>query len=61
MINIIYALYMVDSWLYLRFLAGFSVYFAIMTSKNLQKSSAIQNNSITLLSVIMAIIVCNDL
>lgn len=52
---------MVDSWLYLRFLAGFSVYFAIMTSKNLQKSSAIQNNSITLLSVIMAIIVCNDL
>ena len=38
-----------------------SVYFVIMASKNLQKSSAIQNNSITLLSVIIAIIVCKSL
>ena len=29
-----------------------------MASKNLQKSSAIQNNSVTLSSVIIAIIVC---
>ena len=45
----------------LRFVAGLSVYFVIMASKNLQNSSAIQNNSITLLSVIIAIIVCNPL
>lgn len=32
-----------------------------MASKNLQKSSAIQNNSVTLSSVIIAIIVCNSL
>ena len=42
-------------------MTGLSVYFNIMASKNLQKSSAIQNNSITLLSVIIAIIVCNSL
>ena len=42
-------------------MTGFSVYFAVIASKNLQKSSAIQNNSITLLSVIIAIIVCNFL
>lgn len=35
--------------------------FVIIVSKNLQKSSAIQNNSITLSSVSMAIIVCNSL
>lgn len=33
------------------------VYFAIIVSKNLQKSSAIQNIAITLFSVIIAIIV----
>ena len=38
-----------------------SVYFSIMASKNLQKSSAIQNNSVNLSSVIIAIIVCNSL
>lgn len=43
------------------FFAGLSIYFVIMASKNLQNSSAIQNNSITLLSVIIAIIVCNSL
>ena len=37
---------------------SFMVYFSIMASKNLQKSSAIQNNSVTLSSVIIAIIVC---
>ena len=39
-------------------LVSFMVYFSIMASKNLQKSSAIQNNSVTLSSVIIAIIVC---
>ena len=38
-----------------------NLYFSIMASKNLQKSSAIQNNSVTLSSVIIAIIVCNSL
>ena len=38
-----------------------AVYFSIMASKNLQKSSARQNNSVTLSSVIIAIIVCNSL
>ena len=47
MISMISALDMVESRWYLRFVAGLSVYFAIMASKNLQKSSAIQNNSIT--------------
>lgn len=37
--------------------SALSVYLAIIVSKNLQKSSAIQNNSITLLSEIIAIIV----
>ena len=32
-----------------------------MASKNLQKSSAIQNNSVTLSSVIIAIVVCSSL
>ena len=35
--------------------------FCIMASKNLQDSSARQNNSITLLSVIIAIIISNPL
>ena len=35
--------------------------YSIIASKNLQKSSAIQNISITLLSVIIAIIVCISL
>lgn len=38
-------------------MTGLSVYFDIIASKNLQKSSAIQNISITLFSVIIAIIV----
>ena len=40
---------------------GFSVYFAVIASKNLQKSSAIQNISVALSSVIIAIFVCNYL
>ena len=40
-----------------RFTVLLNVYFATILSKNLQKSSAIQNNSITLSSVIIAIIV----
>jgi hypothetical protein len=43
------------------FLICFQRVFAIISSKNLQKSSAIQNNSITLFSVIIAIVVCNTL
>ena len=39
----------------------FSVYLAIIQSKNLQNSSAIKNNSVTLSSVSIAIIVCNTL
>ena len=35
--------------------------FDIMESKKLQKLSAIQNNSVTLSSVIIALIVCNPL
>ena len=35
------------------------MYFAVIASKNLQKSSAIQNISVTLSSVIIAIFVCN--
>lgn len=61
MISMISALDMVEARLYLRFAADLSVYFVIMTSKNLQKSSAIQTNSITLLSVIVAIVVCKTL
>lgn len=38
---------------------GLNAYFVLVTSKNLQKSSAIQNNSITLLSVFIATITCN--
>ena len=51
----------------MRFTVGLSVYFAIIASKFAElkiseaKLSAIQNNSITLLPVIMAIIVCNTL
>ena len=48
---------MVESRWYLRFVVDGRVYFAIIVSKNLQKSSAIQNISITLFSVIIAIIV----
>ena len=44
----------------MRFVVDLRVYFAIMESKNLQKSSAIQNNSITLLSVIIAITTFSD-
>lgn len=43
------------------FPVGFSVYFAVIASKNLQKSSAIQNISVTLSSVIIAIFVCKCL
>ena len=46
---------------YFLFPVGFSVYFAVIASKNLQKSSAIQNISVTLSSVIIAIFVCNCL
>lgn len=46
---------------YVHFTAGLNVYFVIIASKNLQKPSAIQNNSITLHLVIIAIIVCNPL
>ena len=52
------ALDMVESRWYLRFVVDGRVYFVIIVSKNLQKSSAIQNISITLFSVIIAIIVC---
>lgn len=51
MINMISALYMVDSRLYLHLFAGFSIYFAIIASKNVQETSALQNNSITLLLI----------
>ena len=51
------ALDMVESRWYLRFVVDGRVYFAIIVSKNLQKSSAIQNIAITLFSVIIAIIV----
>ena len=61
MISMISALDMVESRWYLCFALGLKVYFAVIASKNLQKSSAIQNNSITLLSVIIAIIFCNTL
>lgn len=44
-----------------RFVSDFIVYFFIRASKNLQKSSVIQNNSVTLSSVIIAIIVCISL
>ena len=47
--------------IYFLFPVGFSVYFAVIASKNLQKSSAIQNISVTLSSVIIAIFVCNCL
>ncbi|WP_394370805.1 4Fe-4S binding protein [Prevotella herbatica] len=43
------------------FMLFFNVYFTIIASKNLQKSSAIQNISVTLSSVIIVIIVCNVL
>ena len=46
---------------YFLFPIGFSVYFAIIASKNLQKSSAIQNISVILSSVIIAIFVCNSM
>ena len=45
MTTIISAFDIVDSRWYLRFKLLFMVYFSIMASKNLQKSSAIQNNS----------------
>ena len=51
----------VESRCYFLFPVGFSVYFATIASKNLQKSSAIQNISVTLSSVIIAIFVCNCL
>ena len=49
---------MVESRWYERLFSLFSVYFAVILSKNLQKSSAIQNNSVTLSAVSIAIIVC---
>ena len=58
MITIISAFDMVDSRWYLRFKLLFMVYFSIWASKTLQKSSAIQKTSVTLSSVIIAIIVC---
>lgn len=35
-------------------MAGFSVYFATITSKKMQKTFAIQNKSITLLTMIIS-------
>lgn len=61
MISMISIFDMVEQCPYGRFMVCLSVYFTIRTSKNLQKSSAIQNNSITLSSVIVAIIVCKYL
>lgn len=61
MISMISIFDMVGQCPYGRFMICLSVYFTIRTSKNLQKSSAIQNNSITLSSVIIAIIVCKSL
>ena len=61
MISIISVFDRVEARWYVCFVRGFSVYFAIIASKNLQKSSAIQNNSISFLSVIIAIIVRNSL
>ena len=49
---------MVNSRWYLRLVLLFIVYFPIWASKTLQKSSAIQKISVTLSSVIIAIIVC---
>ena len=46
---------------YFLFPVGFSAYFVVIASKNLQKSSAIQNISVTLASVIIAIFVCNSM
>ena len=46
---------------YFLFPVGFSVYFAVIASKSLQKSSTIQNISVTLSSVIITIFVCNYL
>ena len=43
------------------FMLLFMVYFPIWASKTLQKSSAIQKISVTLSSVIIAIIVCKPL
>ena len=60
-ISIVSAFDMVEAQCYVRFIRGSSVYFEIIASKNLQKSSAIQNDPTTLLSVIIAIIVCNSL
>lgn len=53
--------HMIEARWYERFIIGLSVYFDTIASKNLQKSSAIQNNSVTLLSVIIAIVVCKSL
>lgn len=61
MISMISIFDMLGQCPYGRFMICLSVYFTIITSKNLQKSSAIQNNSITLSSVIVAIIVCKYL
>lgn len=61
MIGMISIFDMVEQCPYGRFMICLSVYFTIRTSKNQQKSSAIQNNSITLSSVIVAIIVCKYL
>ena len=46
---------------YFLFPVGLSVYFAVIASKNLQKSSAIQNISVTLALVIIAIFVCSSM
>lgn len=43
------------------FCCRFKRIFRLMASKNLQNSSAIQNNSITLFSVIIATIACKTL
>ena len=46
---------------YFRFLLQLSLYFIIMVSKNLQKSSSIQNISLILSSMIIAKFICNIL
>lgn len=58
MITIISAFDIVDSRWYLRFKLLFMVYFSIWASKTMQKPTAIQNISVTLFSVIIAMIVC---
>lgn len=61
MIGMISAFDMLELRRNCRFLSDVSVYLSIMASNNLQKSSAIQNNSVTLSSVSIAIIVAGSL